>query len=237
MTDLYLPASIRRRRPSRSSALHRRFDAAPIADDRSPEHLTDLACAEHREQVAPARAQCACATRHRGPADCVEDDVVGVRAVEHVVDRVVDHLIGAQGSHQRQVRRAAHARHVGSRACRELHRRGPDRPGGAVDEHPLTPSDPALVPQEDQSGQRAVGYRRGLLVRHGGRHGRQDTTLSDAGVLGIGAEPQARVAEDPLPRAEPTDLASHRLDLPRQFESQDGLARPAEAEQQARRDS
>ncbi len=110
------------------------------------------------------------------PAD-VEDQVVAGGAVEVVVGRVVEDVMGAQGAHQRAL---ASARHPGDRGteCRgELDRVAADSAGGSDDQHAL----PGLQPAD-------VGHR---LERGDPRDRR------DGGLLHVRARPAAARAWPP----------------------------------------
>ena len=103
------------------------------------------------------------------PAD-VEYEVVATVAVPDVADGVVDDVIGADGSYEAGLRRAAHAGDLRAEGLGDLHRERTDAARGADDEHMLACLDIAPVAQRLQRGQ--ARHRDGgrLLVRQVRRH-------------------------------------------------------------------
>ena len=92
-------------------------------------------------------------------ADRVEDDVVGLAVLGEVLLQVVDHLVGAERTHELDVLRAAHGGDVGAEVLRQLDPRRPDRTGRAVDEDPLALAGAPPAAGTLSARQRAVADR------------------------------------------------------------------------------
>jgi hypothetical protein len=109
-----------------------------------------------------------------------------VRAVGEVVPGVVDDVVGAQGSHQVELRGAGHAGDVGPECLGELHGVAADTTGRADDQHRLSRLDAADVAQRLQGGARGDRHHRCLF--EGNVHGLAgELVLSDRGILREGS--------------------------------------------------
>src|SRR4051812_32568219 len=93
----------------------------------------------------------------------VDDNVVAFAAPSEVLFRVVDQLLGPDGSHQLEVGNAAHASHACPEVPGELDRGGPHSAGSTDDQYLLSTVELCL-PEEAQCGGPAEGQGRGLLV-------------------------------------------------------------------------
>jgi hypothetical protein len=129
----------------------------------------------------------------RGLAGSVEDDVVGLAVLGEVFVDVVDHLVGAERTHQVDVLRVAHGRYVRTELLRDLNAADADRPGGAEDDDALPAVDVSL-PEAGHRAQRTVGDSRGLGEAQTRRHVRDHAVLAHAHVLRIrtGADTKTR---------------------------------------------
>ena len=144
---------------------------------------TALAAGEHER---PGRCQ-----RPAQPPDAVasadvDDQVVVDGAVEVVLRRVVDHVVGADRAHHVDLGRAGHAGDDAAERLGQLHGVGADTTGRADDEHPLSGLEASDVGERLERG--AAGDRgdAGLLERDVRRLVDQ-LVLVGGGVLRIGA--------------------------------------------------
>lgn len=85
-------------------------------------------------------------------------------------------------------------------------------------------------PQKMQRMEPPNGDGGRLLIRHVGRHSRDEPLLRQTIVLRIGAEPEPREREDPVALLEPRHTLPHQIDLARQLLPQYLSPRPPEAE-------
>ena len=104
-------------------------------DEAAGPSSTALAAGEHER---PGRCQ-----RTAQPPDAVasadvDDQVVAGGAVEEVLCRVVDHVVGADRAHHVDLGRAGHAGDDAAERLGQLHGVGADTAGRADDEHPLS---------------------------------------------------------------------------------------------------
>ncbi len=165
-------------------------------------------------------------------ADRVEDDVVRLAVLGEVFLRVVDHPVGSERSHELEVLGVTHRGDVGFEVPGELHPRGADGPGRAVDEDPLAL--PQICPsQAPQCVESSVADRCGLLEAHTGRLVRDSGALPHADELRVCPEPEPTAAEDVVTDRKLADGCADCFDLSRQLVAEDSLPRSAEARDQA----
>src|SRR5438105_3381802 len=121
---------------------------------------------DHRDPAA--RRQAVEVGGHVGRADELEDHVERCAGGEAVR---LDHLGGAQLADGRPRLAPAHGgRHVAAGRRRQLHRRGADAAGGAVDADALAETEPALCEESVMGGDERLREAAGLRPRQALRH-------------------------------------------------------------------
>ena len=141
------------------------------------------------------RAPVTQSSRALAPSDGIQHPVVAVLSGAEILDRVVDHMLGAQVPYQVQVRGAAHSRDGGAQQRGHLHHDGTDRARGPIDQHILPAADASLA-QVAEREQAAIGKCSGLPVRELLRTPGQQGVVWPAHVFGISPEAVPVEAED-----------------------------------------
>ncbi len=177
----------------------------------------------------PGRGEGAAQPCDGGVPGDVEDQVVVVGAVGEVVAGVVDDVVGAEGSHQVELRGAAHAGDLGAEGLGQLHGVAADAAGCADDQHVLARLDPAVVGQRLQRGGGRDRHDGGLLEGEVARLA-GELVLAGHGVLG---ERALADAEHLVADGEPGHRRADRDDGAGDVEPGHRVLRPAEPEREA----
>ncbi|MCR6699844.1 MAG: hypothetical protein NVV68_01110 [Dokdonella sp.] len=151
--------------------------------------------------------------------------IVALGPLGEVVLRVVDHVVGAERAHQRDVARAAHAGHLGAERLGDLHREAADAARRTVDQHLVAGAQAAGVAQTLQRGRRGDRQRGGFLEAQLSRLGRDQALLAHHDVVGQCA---AARAEHVLADRPARDGAADRLDGAGEIDAGAHVGGPAE---------
>nr|WP_297413925.1 hypothetical protein [Cryobacterium sp.] len=163
-------------------------------------------------------------------ADKIEYRVIGRVARGEILRRVIDDVMGAEGTHEVDVAGAADRGDLGSEHSRELHRERPDATGCPVDEHGVSWPHSCGIPQTLKRRGAGDGHRRGGLEGdRGGLAG--DQALRRDGVLR--ETPRAHLREHLVADRETVHGRSHRFDHARGIPTADQNPRLAQAEGEA----
>ena len=146
----------------------------------------------------------------------VDDPVVALAGRRVIHLGVVDHVVGAEGVDEVDLRGAADAGHLGSHRLRDLDRERTDVAGRAVDQDPVPRLDRPSVAQPESLDREDRGVRkRGRVVERHARRQQLESLLPSAHVLGEGASMLAvreQVREDRVARLEAGHARPDRLD-------------------------
>ena len=102
-------------------------------------------------------------------ANGVKYDVVCLGGPGEILPCIVDHPIGPDRCHEREVDGAAHPGHVGAEVLGQLHRSTSQGAGCADNQHSFTRPDLRHVPKETERGGAREASRGGFLKTEIGR--------------------------------------------------------------------
>src|SRR5215211_3670009 len=156
--------------------------------------------------------------QRRVPAD-VEDQVVALIALGEILARVVDDVIGADGSDHLHLRGAAHAGYVCAERLGDLHGVDPHSSRRTDDQHFLPRAHLSVIAQGLQGGRAHDGYHRRLLKGEVYRLGRE-LVFASTYVLGVGALSDA---EHLIAGLETGHILADRLHDPGHVRADDGV--------------
>src|SRR5579859_3196375 len=145
-------------------------------------------------------------------ADGIEDDIVCLAVRGEVFLRVVDHPVGTERTREAEILCVAHGGDISSEVLRQLHSRGADRSGRAVDKDPL-PLPGMCGSQARQCIEGSIANCRGFLKGYSNWLVSDLGTLLHAGELRVCPEPESRSAEDVVTDRELSDGCANGFDL------------------------
>ena len=156
--------------------------------------------------VAAAVGEGSAVGEHRPVRDEIEDQVVRLLGAGEVLAAVVDHLVGAERPHERELGGVVDARHVRAESLGELDRERARAATGPVDQHAAPGGGAVGALQRDRAGLRD---RRGLRERQRGRLVGEPGLRRDR-VLGEAALEREVVAVHLVTGPEPGDARRRR---------------------------
>ena len=127
--------------------------------------------------------------------------------IGEILRRVIDHLVGAERSHEVCVGAAAHGGNVRTEVLRQLHGEHAEAARSPMHENPFARLH-VRPAQEVQGARRADEYGAGLFERHGNGLTREEPVLRHARKLRVGGELIAARAVHRIARREPLHTRS-----------------------------